>query len=106
MTRKKELSQDPKNVTKRTKTADARELRNLRADAAERAEAGKVTTPPAEVSTEVVASAATIGVETPAAAASEKPELFHCSNCDQDITKGMTECPTCELPLNWPTEAS
>lgn len=40
-----------------------------------------------------------IGVQSPV---KPKPQYYHCDNCDEDVTMGMTICPTCGINLNWP----
>ena len=47
-------------------------------------------------------STATIGVTSPEKPAGKAAELFHCSNCDADVSIKPPECPTCGQIFNWP----
>jgi len=76
-------------------TTSAVKNRALRAAAKENAEsgAGDQDDPP-----DPEASTGSIGVRSPKKAT----QYYHCTNCDEDVTRDMERCPMCEQSLNWP----
>ena len=89
--KKRVLSQTPGAIFKRWQTVKAREERERLAELEE--DGGDGGGQDGEVNT------GSIGVQSPA---KPTPQLYHCENCDEDVTKGMSHCPTCEINLNWP----
>ncbi len=99
MTNKKELSQTPEAIRSRQQRADrAAKKKGIKAKVGKAKPA--FADPPADVPAEP--STASIGVQSPEKPAAKAEQLYHCPNCDADVTMAMPECPTCGTPFDWP----
>jgi len=90
----KTLSQTPAAIASRKRRADVAAAKKT---AAGDPPAADPAGDPPEPST------ATIGVQSPAKPAAKAAQLYHCPNCDADVTMAMPECPTCGQVFNWPS---
>ena len=93
-----EYNQQGKPLSMKASAIRSRQRRKEEGEAA-RQKAGGGSDDPPENGGEPGASTGSIGVETP-----EKPkaQAYHCSNCEGDVSMDMSQCPTCEINLNWP----
>jgi len=100
----KELSQTPAAIASRKRRADVAAAKK-KGKAKAKAKTPPAGDPPAgdpPVDPPADPSTASIGVQTPEKPAAKAAQLYHCPNCDEDVTMAMPECPTCGQIFNWP----